>query len=195
MLARGGIVARRAAQGFDEARNGGQRRAQFVADVGHEFRPHLPRFFQRRHIVEGEDRAHSGVERRDRHVVKPLPRLARCDMARLRGHAGLHDSLDPVEKGWLTEHRRIVPTQHGTTEKPLRSGIERRESLVRTDDGAGHRNRPDESIRIHFVAAFAFAYPFECGRATAPAKLLIYSVKCPKVHFAIYQYFSHTTVA
>ena len=53
-LARGGVVARRALQGFDETRERRQRRAQLMARIGDEVGAHRLDALDRREIVHGE---------------------------------------------------------------------------------------------------------------------------------------------
>ena len=66
-LARFGVVARRALQRLDEAGQGGERRAQFVAGIGDEVGAHLLDPAQRREIVKGQQ-----------HKIGLAPRSARA---------------------------------------------------------------------------------------------------------------------
>ncbi|EKD60314.1 MAG: hypothetical protein ACD_54C00818G0001, partial [uncultured bacterium] len=66
-LTRGGIIARRALQGFDEAQQRGQWRAQFVADVGDKIAAHLIHLLFRCAVLE---RAKDALRpRRDADIV------------------------------------------------------------------------------------------------------------------------------
>ena len=99
-FARDRIVLRRALQGFDEAEQRGQRRAQFVAGIGDEVGAHFLDPAQRRQIVEGHHQ-NIGViagetHRRDKSLEPAVERhtLEEFDTLGFAGLAGAPDRVD-----------------------------------------------------------------------------------------------------
>ena len=107
-VARRRIVARRALQGLDEARQRGQRRAQFVAGIGDEVGAHLLDPPQRRQVVERDQHQAAGRWRRGDPAIRHHDRLVPA----LDRHA--LDELDPLRRCRSRRARRIASRTSGT---------------------------------------------------------------------------------
>ena len=118
-FARRGILARRAAQGFDEPCQSGDRRLQLVAGIGNEIGPHALGAAQRRSVVQ-DDQGQRAVGRRPRqptqmgdHVELGRPRQHQFDHALVRSRevavgTGLQQRIDGRQELRLTQQCRDV---------------------------------------------------------------------------------------
>ena len=140
-LARGGILARRAAQRLDEAQNRRQRRAQLVADVGDEIAPHLLGLAQMGDVAEMQEQRlppspapRPLAHRRDAHAVLGLAGSGRrsASAPRRAARPACTASIRLNRPGWRS------------TVAQLRPSIQSPSSARRRDIGHLHDPRPGE---------------------------------------------------
>ena len=111
-LAGGGIIPGRPAQGFDEPQKRGQRRAQFVADIGHEIAAHLFGLF----------------------LIADVLKKAHGTTADRRHGDAVHDVLTGAGQN-LTHHALLAPgKRRGDRRKNL--GLAQGKTVVPPDDAA-----------------------------------------------------------
>ena len=126
-LARGGIVARRAAQGLDEAGQSRDRRLELVAGIGDEVGAHALGAAQRRRVVQ-HDQGERAVGRRARQAAQmgdhvELGRAGQHELdASLVGAGeiavgGVEQPVDRREKLRLAEHGREIALGAGAAQK------------------------------------------------------------------------------
>ena len=124
-VARRRILPRRAAQGFDEAQQRGQGRAQFMADIGHEIAPHLFGLFLFADVLK---QAHRTLpEGRDRDAVDDLMAWPRQDLphgALLFAGDGPRDGLQNLG---LAQGKAVMPPDDAAAQ-------ERQRRLIRAGD-------------------------------------------------------------
>ena len=168
-LARRAVVAGGPQQCFDEPHERGQRRAQFVADIGDEIAAHLEGFLHRRAILEGdEDLAarQPGAGRLKRDVAAGFGRQVLRDGAAL----GPDRLLDRVEQRGLAQDGDIVAPRDGPAEKRARPGIGRTDPAGRFHQQGRDRDCFDEVLRRH-AAIPCVSYPFGIAEARAGLNL------------------------
>ena len=111
------VVARRALQGLDEAGQGGERRAQFVAGIGDEVGAHLLDAPQRREIVKSHQHQIGPVQAGlalDRHHDGLEPAVERAalgigDALLLAARRGAADCFDQFGHAQGQRHRLALP--------------------------------------------------------------------------------------
>ena len=158
----GGIILGRALQGFDEADQGGQGRAQFMADIGHEIAAHLADLLLVGDIFEADEHA-IGRTRRDMgamdrigHVLHPvLGQIARRLRQLLRAggghgiqHRGLPDRRDegtPLDGAEDSLGPGVQP--HDPVALTQKDGGQRHSVQDAADRGVGHQVSPRRAWR------------------------------------------------
>ena len=117
-LARGGVVARRPLQGFDEAGQRGERRAQLVAGIGDEVGAHLLDPPQRREIVERRSAARPAGRRLEPAAIGVTHGLVPAvDRHPLEKFDPLRVRRLPARGGW-----RRAPPARAARARPARRG-------------------------------------------------------------------------
>ena len=137
---RGRVLARRAEQRVDEARERGERRAQLVARIGDEVRAHLFGAVQRREIVERQQHQRPrGADRMDVHLEPAVDRnaLRELDAARAAGGRDLAHRLDDFRNAQRQRGRRAARERR---RDQARGVVERHHPAlaVEHDRGVGH---------------------------------------------------------
>ena len=140
---RGGVVLRRAAQGFDEAEQGGQGGAQFVADIGDEIPADLAGLFQRRDVLETDH--HPGVAVQVDGGGRDLERQVAAGLAgEVAGAPRLavtQAGIDRVQHRGMADRGNEVPPDDGLSQQTKRQRIGRQDPFAPPDDDRGQRDR------------------------------------------------------
>ena len=136
------IVARWPLQRLDKAHERGQRRAQLVADIGHEIAAHLGGMFAFGQILETHERAAriAGFHIAHMHLkaaVAPGLRGLIGDLARLTVAQG---GLDRLEHIGLAQRGQEMPSLKPLPQMIARALIGGDDAIIRADQNGGHRN-------------------------------------------------------
>ncbi len=163
----GGIVARRPPQRFDEADQGGERCAQFVADIGDEVTPHRPGLFDRGQILERDQNAlpHIAFHRRESHGKMSLAAPGDQSEPLCILHLPVQCSFKPAEEFRMPQKRAAPATLRGRPEDGCGRPVGYEDPLIGVDEGDCNRQRIQyRSHGIELHDAFPFRWARRLGR-------------------------------
>ena len=137
-----GIIACGPLQGLDIAQQGGQRAAQFMADIGDKIAAQQADLLPLGNVLESAEHAVLPVcpERGDCHPVDGLKRRTENHMPPGAAAPVSQTGLDMVAQRRLTKGRGVKPPDNPLTQKPLRWRICGRYPFIPANQYHRHRN-------------------------------------------------------